>query len=130
MGIAYGSTDLDAEFRIVLGETSSNRALAQVFAQPALVLDIPPDAETRVDLKRYGLLPVTAARAFAVRHGIAASSTLGASPPPARPVSLPHRARSARRGAVVCKAGCCANKSTTWMLAERRRRGSAPRICR
>lgn len=75
--LAYGNTDLDAEFRIVLGEeTSSNRALAQVFAQPALVLDIPPDAETRVDLKRYGLLPVTAAaRALAVRHGIAASST-------------------------------------------------------
>ncbi|MCB1824516.1 MAG: CBS domain-containing protein [Candidatus Competibacteraceae bacterium] len=75
--LAYGDTELDAEFRIVLGEeTNGNRALAQALARPALALEIPPDAETRVDLKRYGLLPVTAAaRALAVRHGIAARST-------------------------------------------------------
>ena len=75
--LAYGDADLEAEFRIVLGEDADgNRALAKVFAKPALAAVIPPDAVARLDLKRYGLLPVScAARALALRLGIAETST-------------------------------------------------------
>lgn len=75
--LAYGNTELDAEFHAVLrAETSGNRALATALAQPALQPEILPETATQIDLKRYGLLPLTAAaRALAVRHGIAATST-------------------------------------------------------
>lgn len=75
--LAYGNTELNAEFRAVLSEeTRGDRALATALAQPALAPEILPDTETQVDLKRYGLLPLTAAaRALAVRHGITATST-------------------------------------------------------
>jgi CBS domain-containing protein len=75
--LAYGDADLEAEFRIVLGEDADgNRALAKVFAKPALAAVIPPDAVARLDLNRYGLLPVScAARALALHLGIAETST-------------------------------------------------------
>jgi DNA polymerase-3 subunit epsilon/CBS domain-containing protein len=83
--LAYGNPILEADFLTLLGaETGCARALATALAAPAMAPEIPPDpaspdgAETggRVDLKRYGLFPLTAAaRALAVRHGVGAVST-------------------------------------------------------
>ncbi len=75
--LAYGNAELAAEFRAILSEeTRGDHALATALARPALTPEILPDTETQVDLKRYGLLPLTAAaRALAIRHGITATST-------------------------------------------------------
>ncbi|MCP5419017.1 MAG: CBS domain-containing protein [Gammaproteobacteria bacterium] len=75
--LAYGNAELDAEFhRVVREETRRNRALGMAIAQSALEYKRPAAEETEVDLKRSGLMPITAAmRALAVYHGIAAIST-------------------------------------------------------
>lgn len=78
--LAYGNANLEADFLALLhAETGGNRALASALAMPALAPKPAPDpSETggRMDLKRYGLFPLTtAARALAVRHGIDAVST-------------------------------------------------------
>ncbi len=83
--LAYGNPFLEADFLSLIGaETGGNRALAMSLAAPAMAPEVPPHLASldragtggRVDLKRYGLFPLTvAARALAVRHGVSAVST-------------------------------------------------------
>lgn len=75
--LGYGDADLASEFRsLVSDEAGGHRALARALAAPALAPETPPEAESRIDLRRSALDPLTcAARALAVRHGIDATST-------------------------------------------------------
>lgn len=78
--LTYGNPNLEADFLgMVRAETAGNRDLAMALAAPAMALEPAPDAretQGRLDLKRHGLFPLTvAARALAIRHGVAAAST-------------------------------------------------------
>ena len=75
--LVIGDADLEADARdVALREASGNVALATALARPALSPEDPPSGEGRVDLKRYGLFPLTsAARALALFHGVDARST-------------------------------------------------------
>ena len=78
--LAYGNRNLEADFLSLLqAETGGNPAFATALAAPVLSLEPVPDLSDtggRIDLKRYALFPLTtAARALAVRYGIAAVST-------------------------------------------------------